>query len=698
MMPVLKQSVSVFVLLLAILLVSASHVHGQKQANKWYFGKNAAMDFNGGAPVPLLNSNMWQFEGCASIADPITGDLLFYTNGDTVWDATHTIMPNGSGLMGDWSSTQSAVIVPKPSSTNIYYIFTVSAQTNPDGLRYSEVDMSLNSGLGDVVFSSKNTALRTPMTEKICATAHANGQDIWVVSHGWNSDTFYAYLVTAAGVNLTPVRSGVGAMHSGGSSHSIGQMKISPQGDRLALATFIMSTIEVFDFNNSSGAVSNAISLPTTQWDYGLEFSPDGSKLYFGSWDVPNPSFIYQFDLSSGSSSTIVSSKTTLFTSGDPYGSFQLAPDDKIYIARQGLSTLSVIHDPNKAGLGCNYDDTGYAVGGTALSNGGLPNFVSSWFTFPKFEAREFCFNDTTWFDLSDTSGIDSVRWNFGDPASGALNSSTDNLPWHIYTDTGLFTTSVVLYEGLVQDTFSETFRILASPIVDLGPDTAWCTGSMNLNGGFNGTSWLWSTGDTTQFLNVQATGTYWVRAELNGCFARDTMIVDQLPPIDVDAGPDLISDCELVEIQATSTNGTAFIWTPASSLDDPTTLNPRALPKTDTWYFVTASGIAGCNATDSVFVEAAGVEGIEMPNAFSPNGDGHNDRFRPVHKCIDQGHFIILNRYGKVIFETNDLDVAWDGQFKGEPQPMGTYVYHLTGELVSGEKIDLKGNISLLR
>ena len=118
------------------------------------------------------------------------GDLLFYTDGITVWDKQHNIMPNGTGLTGDSSSTQSAIIVPKPGDVSIFYIFTVDDLAGPNGLRYSEVNMTLNGGNGDIT-NQKNIELNAFTTEKISAVKHANGIDFWVVTHDWNNNNFF---------------------------------------------------------------------------------------------------------------------------------------------------------------------------------------------------------------------------------------------------------------------------------------------------------------------------------------------------------------------------------------------------------------------------------------------------------------------------------------------------------------------------
>ena len=133
-------------------ILSISGAVAQKQGDQWRFGANAGLDFNSGTPVPVLTSAMGAPEGCASIADPATGALLFYTNGGYVWDATNNYMPNGSTLGGNASATQT-VIVPKPGSNTLYYIFTLPDQGGifhhgNGGLDFSIVDMGLHGGLG----------------------------------------------------------------------------------------------------------------------------------------------------------------------------------------------------------------------------------------------------------------------------------------------------------------------------------------------------------------------------------------------------------------------------------------------------------------------------------------------------------------------------------------------------------------------
>src|SRR5258705_6855271 len=136
-------------LVFALTLFSGKNSFAQHlEANIWYFGANAGLDFNSGNPVALSGSQLYTLEGCLTISDKNTGQLLFYSDGIKVWNRNHQQMPNGFGLWGHPSSTQSGVVVAKPGSTTQYYIFTVAAQAgvagNPvqtySGVAYSLVD------------------------------------------------------------------------------------------------------------------------------------------------------------------------------------------------------------------------------------------------------------------------------------------------------------------------------------------------------------------------------------------------------------------------------------------------------------------------------------------------------------------------------------------------------------------------------
>jgi hypothetical protein len=361
-------------LFVILLLYSLPILPQAGPASNWYFGTNAGISFNSGVPVALTDGAMTTTEGVATISDQ-SGNLLFYTNGITVWNRNHLTMTNGTGLNGDQSSTQSAIIVPVPSS-NRYFIFTSDADATAGsgfGICYSEVDMNLSGGLGAIT-ATKNVSLQSPSCEKLCAVRHCNGVDTWVISHDWGNNTFRCWLVTAGGIT-TFAWSNAGVVVNGITQGSYGQLKANQQGDRLVACYYGfagsgLNRIEVYNFNNLTGAVTNAMNISTEIGVYGCEFSPNGQLIYAST----NGGNLIQWNLSGGTLPSIQTSRTLVFSSGPFFGSLQLGPDGKIYAARNSTA-LSVINQPNVPGLGCGYSNLTISLAGR---NGrmGLPNFA----------------------------------------------------------------------------------------------------------------------------------------------------------------------------------------------------------------------------------------------------------------------------------------------------------------------------------
>jgi hypothetical protein len=182
-----------------LLLFFAFNIYAQKEANFWYFGENAGLDFSTNPPTDIVGS-LSTDEGSASISNS-NGNLQFYTDGSTIFDKTGSIMLNGEELLGDSSSAQSAIIVPKPKNPNIYYVFTVGNQrsgTSGNGVMYSIVNMSLNGGSGEV--TSKNIDLNSSENarEKITSVRGSTCNTFWVITSDRNR--FYAYLIDHNGV------------------------------------------------------------------------------------------------------------------------------------------------------------------------------------------------------------------------------------------------------------------------------------------------------------------------------------------------------------------------------------------------------------------------------------------------------------------------------------------------------------------
>src|SRR5229473_293558 len=371
-----------------ILAISVCTINAQNAAKNWISGRGVRIDFNPTIPTPSVVTTINTIEGSSSISDS-TGALLISTDGLRVWDKNNIQMPNGFGLKGSPSSTQSALIVP--CSCNKYFIFTTSAAESPnhysDGLQYSVVEVNnpiINSGLGDV--TTKNVQLLANASEKVAGVSDGNG-GFWVVGHKMGTNQFFSYHVVASSdCKLNPQAatiSAVGAIFSGGTADfGQGQMKISPDGKLLALAGLTYgpgSFVELFQFNTNTGVVSNLgigtarDALTTNDGFYGIEFAPDSNTLY-ATTTVAN-SNIYRYGNITANKLT---SKTQIsFLPPNQYtvAALQLAPDGKIYVARKNFPSLYVLPAPIAPNGG--WTGIPFNLASGSLSQLGLPTVVA---------------------------------------------------------------------------------------------------------------------------------------------------------------------------------------------------------------------------------------------------------------------------------------------------------------------------------
>lgn len=432
----------------------------QGEANNWFFGAGAGLNFSSGSPVAVLGGQTNNQEGCASISDDI-GDLLFYSDGVKVWNRNHQIMQNGSGLLGHDSSTQSATIVRKPGSLDIYYVFTIDAVAGVNGFKYSIVDMSLNGGLGGV--TTKNATIYSPTCEKISIVKKSNDLDYWIITHDWNSNAFYAHELTNSGINLTPVVSNSGSVISSSTEDARGYMKISPNGSKLALCSSGLDILELFDFNTTTGQVSNGqVILSETGELYGVEFSTSNERLYVSNTLGRK---IYQFNLSA---TNISASKVKVYESSQVPTALQLGPDGKIYIGVYAENFLGVINNPNNLGLSCNLQINGVDLLG-AQCLAGLPAFNQSFFFNPNIDFSNSCVGEVTVFQANANQQITGVNWDFGDGTT-----SSDINPTHIYNNAGQYTVTAEISSNLGVEVITRDIIVTQPPVVNI-PNVVFC-------------------------------------------------------------------------------------------------------------------------------------------------------------------------------------------------------------------------------
>ena len=143
---------------------------------------------------------------------------------------------------------------------------------------------------------------------------------------------------------------------------------------------------------------------------------------------------------------------------------------------------------------------------------------------------------------------------------------------------------------------------------------------------------------------------------------------------------------------------GTTYSWNPPIGLSCFFCQNPIASPLESTWYYVTVTNAAGCETTDSVYIEVDPSTNIYIPNIFSPNQDGNNDIYLVRGKGVEQFNLAIYNRWGQLVFESKDIEQGWDGTKDGSPLNQGVFVYKIQVIMYNGDRYEETGNITLIR
>ena len=240
---------------------------------------------------------------------------------------------------------------------------------------------------------------------------------------------------------------------------------------------------------------------------------------------------------------------------------------------------------------------------------------------------------------------------------------------------------------------------------ISLGNDTTLCQGLpvlLSAPGGFAG--YLWSTTETTQGIIPIDSGTYSVTVtDNNNCTASDAVNVNFVPIPTVDLGDDkLVYEGEYVGIfaninQGNGTGGT-YNWQPDTLLNCINCQNVVAYAADTITYTLVYTDNYGCSASDAVTLNVLPIGDIFWPNAFTPNGDGNNDVFLPYGSGVKQITWQMFNRWGEKVFESNNFFYGCDGTYKGQPLPMGVYVYTAKVVLMNNKDRKYKGSITLIR
>ena len=698
-------------LILIIILVICNNAFAQKQNNQWRFGFGASIDFNtippsfpSGAALPTLVPplNGLFIEGTASIADRLTGDLLFYTDGQTVWNAQNQPMPNGSELAGNTylSSIAGAVIVPVPQSCSKYYIFTAGDPENGyEGLKYSVVDMELNNGLGDIISGQKSIFLYQNQSQCINVYPKSTQDGYWVLTGDESGLGIVAFEVNASGIDTIPIISQI-------NTDAI-NFRINPQGTKLVtIYENITYGISLYNFDAATGIVSDPIDVPFVVPNDLLkyfEFSPNGQYLY-----ATSDTYFYQFDITSNNVSAIQASATLItFPFTGSYGMPQIGPNGKLYVVYAPF--VYEIENPNNPAA---------SIGPITQ----LPTNVETFVTLPQWiyvlpddgpsasivNPSELCLQDSIPFSLQSASGIVSITWNFDDPNSGNDNTSSLVNPTHLFSDTGTFSIQCIITLACSIDTIVKNLTINSLPVVNITTQLSGCDNSSgsataNVSQGSPDYSYVWSPGGSTSVsIDSLPVGDYSVIvSDANGCTASGTGSVGIAAGPQISVVPENATITAGDSIQLTASGGLTYVWSPASGLSCTDCVSPIASPTISTSYTVTGFDATGClnSALVTITVEERCDE-VFIPTIFSPNGKGPqaNETFCVFSDCVEQFKLVIHNRWGERIFETKDISQCWNGTFKGAEVASGVYAYNVYLKQLDGIVLNKAGIINLFR
>lgn len=322
--------------------------------NNWYFGYGTdGIKFTSEGPQKV-SDKLFQvgFEGMIVVNDPVTGEMLFYSDGRQAVNKNHQVMTNGANLNGHWSGSQCVQCCPVPGSCGKkYFLFTNMAwDLNPGGIYYSIVDFTSNP-LGEV--TTKNELIWNGTADQaMCLVNKPNTTDYWLVTNIFNTATYKVWPISSAVV-------GVPATYTFSAYGTTYQMNYSEQAGKIIVTGMTGNrSLTLLNFNTNTGVLSNEYNLGQAEgmgFFSGARFSPDGTKLYA---DRESERSLYQYDFLT---STFTNVNTCCYAHD-----LKMGPDGKMYFIHTYYESqpMSVIDFPNETAVGnkCNYHKLTFPV------------------------------------------------------------------------------------------------------------------------------------------------------------------------------------------------------------------------------------------------------------------------------------------------------------------------------------------------
>lgn len=338
--------------------------------------------------------------------------------------------------------------------------------------------------------------------------------------------------------------------------------------------------------------------------------------------------------------------------------------------------------------------------------------------------AQDVVFTDTVFVKKQTTPTAITTTINANCTTSGSVivNATGGLTPYEYSINGGQSFQSSNVFNNVAAGTYNVTVRTVGS-VCAAAPQQVVVnfTDNLSLNAGNgrticlgqsftptvtgNATSYSWSPtagvsnpAIANPVLSPTATTTYTVTATLGTCTKTGTVTVVVAPGATANAGADaVIIAGDTYTLQGSGSAGT-YLWTPSVGLSATNILKPVATPQATTTYTLNVTTPLGCIAADDVTITVVPYC-IKPMEAFTPNGDGINDRWLITNgNCLKSATAQVFNRYGAKVFESNDYKNTWDGTYKGNPLPDGTYYYVISFELINSKKVSLKGSVTILR
>lgn len=359
----------------------------------WYFGNRSVINFgvSGSARTLSLNpQNISVLEGSTVVTDT-SGELQFYSNGQTIWNKNNQAMPNGSGLLAAPSATQTVASFPSLSRPGVYFVVHNGGAFETGGsgpLRYSEVDMSLDGGLGDVTNGVKNILLdggANTATEGLIAVPNSDATGFWVITatgaNEVSNNNIVAHEFDGDGPTGTIVRTPMSTPNG----NTFATFNLSPDRTKLVqhFGNFTSGSgqLRLLDINAESGAMSEIVTwdLPKTgtngDFNYSADFSPDGRWVY--ATRIFGGGKLFRYDIQTHTTAQALEDNIELVGNlGTNGGQVKRAPDGKMYVANYNATHLHVVNDPNNV-ANPDFVQAGVSLPSGATSQFGLPQTVS---------------------------------------------------------------------------------------------------------------------------------------------------------------------------------------------------------------------------------------------------------------------------------------------------------------------------------